>query len=211
MRAIRARYNPYMQTQARVAQLRSLGHSVDKVEFIVMGGTFLSMDAGYRCEPRHASCTSYRRTRRTACRRSVTADSAAVMALFRARDYFIRNLHDALSGHTSNSVEEAIAYSEQSKTRCIGITIETRPDYCLKPHLNSMLAYGCTRIEIGVQVSARLGVSPCTPRLTHAARCAEHLRGRCPRHQQGTHGSRCMQLLPAGQRVRVQGCNAHDA
>ena len=24
------------------------------------------------------------------------------------RDYFIRNLHDALSGHTSNSVEEAV-------------------------------------------------------------------------------------------------------
>lgn len=71
MRAIRARYNPYVQvpvacpvptaaagcshahalpaqTQARVDQLRRLGHSVDKVEFIVMGGTFMSMDNGYR-------------------------------------------------------------------------------------------------------------------------------------------------------------------
>jgi elongator complex protein 3 len=67
------------------------------------------------------------------------------------RDYFIRNLHDALSGHTSNTVEEAIQYSEQSKSKCIGITIETRPDYCLRPHLNAMLTYGCTRIEIGVQ------------------------------------------------------------
>ena len=26
-------------------------------------------------------------------------------------------------------------YSEKSKTKCIGITIETRPDYCLKKHL----------------------------------------------------------------------------
>ncbi len=95
-------------------QLKRLGHSVDKVEFIVMGGTFLSLDDEYR-------------------------------------DYFIRNLHDALSGHTSNNVEEAIRYSEHSNTKCIGITIETRPDYCLKPHLNSMLNYGCTRIEIGVQ------------------------------------------------------------
>ena len=67
------------------------------------------------------------------------------------KDYFIRNLHDALSGHASHSVEEAIKYSEQSKTKCIGITIETRPDYCLKPHLDEMLSYGCTRIEIGVQ------------------------------------------------------------
>jgi len=28
------------------------------------------------------------------------------------RDYFIRNLHDALSGHTSTNVDEAILYSE---------------------------------------------------------------------------------------------------
>ena len=67
------------------------------------------------------------------------------------RDYFIRNLHDALSGHSSASVQEAIAYSEQSKAKCIGITIETRPDYCLKGHITDMLVYGCTRMEMGVQ------------------------------------------------------------
>ncbi len=114
MRAIRARYNPYLQTRNRVDQLKRLGHDVDKVEFIIMGGTFMSLDKEYR-------------------------------------DYFIRNLHDALSGHTSANVSEAVKYSEMSKTKCIGITIETRPDYCLRPHLSSMLEYGCTRLEIGVQ------------------------------------------------------------
>lgn len=67
------------------------------------------------------------------------------------RDYFIRNLHDALSGHTSNNVNEAVRYSEQSNTKCIGITIETRPDHCRAEHLHDMLNYGCTRLEIGVQ------------------------------------------------------------
>ena len=114
MRAIRARYHPYSQTRGRVDQLKRLGHSVEKVEFIVMGGTFMSLDSEYK-------------------------------------DFFIRNLHDALSGHHSSSVAEAVAYSEQSRMKCIGITIETRPDYCLKPHLSEMLSYGCTRIEIGVQ------------------------------------------------------------
>ncbi len=42
-------------------------------------------------------------------------------------------------------------YSEKSRTKCIGITIETRPDYCLRRHLGDMLNYGCTRLEIGVQ------------------------------------------------------------
>ena len=114
MRAIRARYDPFLQTKSRVDQLQKLGHSTDKVEFILMGGTFMSLDVEYR-------------------------------------DWFIRNLHDALSGHSSSSVAEAIQYSEQSNSKCIGITIETRPDYCLKPHLSNMLSYGCTRLEIGVQ------------------------------------------------------------
>lgn len=114
MRAIRARYNPYVQARARVDQLRRLGHSVDKVEFILMGGTFMSLPTDYR-------------------------------------DYFVRNLHDALSGHSSRNIEEAVAYSENSKTCCIGMTIETRPDFCLTPHLSAMLSYGCTRLEIGLQ------------------------------------------------------------
>lgn len=43
------------------------------------------------------------------------------MALDEAyRDYFIRNLHDALSGYTSCSVEEAVKFSEEAKVKCIG-------------------------------------------------------------------------------------------
>ena len=44
-----------------------------------------------------------------------------------------------------------MSYSEESRTKCIGLTIETRPDYCLTPHLKDMLSYGCTRLEMGVQ------------------------------------------------------------
>jgi histone acetyltransferase (RNA polymerase elongator complex component) len=48
MRAIRARYDPYKQTKSRVDQLKRLGHAVDKIEFILMGGTFMSLPASYR-------------------------------------------------------------------------------------------------------------------------------------------------------------------
>ena len=56
------------------------------------------------------------------------------------RDYFVRGLHDALSGHASSDVAEAVAFSEHSHTRCIGLTIETRPDYCQGPHLQQVSA-----------------------------------------------------------------------
>ena len=111
MRAIRARYDPYEQSRGRVEQLRGLGHSVDKVEFICMGGTFLSLPESYR-------------------------------------DNFMAQLHNSLSGFTGTDLDEAVRYSEKAKTKCIGITIETRPDYCLKPHLSQMLRYGCTRLEV---------------------------------------------------------------
>lgn len=114
MRAIRARYDPYVQVRSRVDQLRNLGHDVDKVEFILMGGTFMSLDNAYR-------------------------------------DYFIRNLHDALSGHTSKHVLEAVRYAEHSYAKCVALTIESRPDHSSPHHLSAMLEYGCTRLEIGVQ------------------------------------------------------------
>ena len=68
------------------------------------------------------------------------------------REYFVRELHDALSGHHSSTVEEAVRYSEQSDTKCVGLTIETRPDHCSNEQIHDMLTYGCTRLEIGVQV-----------------------------------------------------------
>ncbi|KAK2093896.1 Elongator subunit [Saguinus oedipus] len=77
MRAIRARYDPFLQTRHRIEQLKQLGHSVDKVEFIVMGGTFMALPEEYR-------------------------------------DYFIRNLHDALSGHTSNNIYEAVKVAKRA-------------------------------------------------------------------------------------------------
>jgi elongator complex protein 3 len=44
MRAIRARYHPSLQAKHRIDQLRALGHTVDKVEYIIMGGTFILYD-----------------------------------------------------------------------------------------------------------------------------------------------------------------------
>ncbi|KAK9462197.1 uncharacterized protein V1516DRAFT_674009 [Lipomyces oligophaga] len=114
MRAIRARYDPYEQARGRIEQLRQLGHTVDKVEYIIMGGTFMSLPPDYR-------------------------------------ETFIANLHNALSGHSTGDVDEAVEMSQYSQTKCVGITIETRPDYCLDQHLSDMLRYGCTRLEIGVQ------------------------------------------------------------
>lgn len=50
MRAIQGRYNPYIQARNRIDQLKQLGHPVDKIEYIIMGGTFMCLSEEYRKE-----------------------------------------------------------------------------------------------------------------------------------------------------------------
>ena len=48
-------------------------------------------------------------------------------------------------------IEDIQLVNENSKVRCVGMTFETRPDYCKKDHINRMLNFGVTRVELGVQ------------------------------------------------------------
>ncbi len=107
-------YDPYEQVQSRLEQLTAIGHKVDKIELIVMGGTFPSTPPEYQ-------------------------------------SLFIQRCLDAITRKPSTSLEEAKANAEVSKTRNVGITVETRPDWAKQPHIDDMLAMGVTRVELGVQ------------------------------------------------------------
>ncbi len=48
MRGIQAGFDPYIQVRDRIEQLTAIGHEVDKVEIIVMGGTFPATPAEYQ-------------------------------------------------------------------------------------------------------------------------------------------------------------------
>ncbi|KAA2279262.1 tRNA uridine(34) 5-carboxymethylaminomethyl modification radical SAM/GNAT enzyme Elp3 [Candidatus Nitrosocosmicus sp. SS] len=41
--------------------------------------------------------------------------------------------------------------NQSASVRCVGLTVETKPDYCKLSHVNMMLDLGTTRIELGVQ------------------------------------------------------------
>ena len=74
--------------------------------------------------------------------------------LFMPKDYqenFIKSCYDALNQTNSSNLEEAKSKNEHAVIRNVGFTIETKPDYCKKEHIDLMLSYGITRIEIGVQ------------------------------------------------------------
>ncbi|MBL7002236.1 MAG: tRNA uridine(34) 5-carboxymethylaminomethyl modification radical SAM/GNAT enzyme Elp3 [Nitrosopumilus sp.] len=74
--------------------------------------------------------------------------------LFMPKDYqenFIKSCYDALNGIDSKDLQEAKSINEHALIRNVGFTIETKPDYCKKEHVDLMLSYGITRVEIGVQ------------------------------------------------------------
>lgn len=74
--------------------------------------------------------------------------------LFMPKEYqvnFVKSCYDALNGHASSSLEEAKSRNATAKIRNVGFTVETKPDYCKREHVDAMLEYGATRVEIGVQ------------------------------------------------------------
>jgi len=47
-RAKQSDYDPYLQVKSRVEQLREIGHKVDKVELIILGGSFTCLPMDYQ-------------------------------------------------------------------------------------------------------------------------------------------------------------------
>lgn len=64
---------------------------------------------------------------------------------------FVKKCFDALNNDISSTLEESIIKNEYAEIRCVGFTVETKPDYCKEQHVDLMLKLGITRIEIGVQ------------------------------------------------------------
>jgi elongator complex protein 3 len=114
MRSVHYGYDPYRQVRSRIEDLEAIGHSVDKIELIIMGGTFLSADKSYQ-------------------------------------ENFVKGALEAIINERVDTLDKAIKKAEKSERRVIGITIETRPDYCKEEHVDMMLDYGTTRVEIGIQ------------------------------------------------------------
>ncbi len=50
MRAMALKYDPYQQVKARLKALKAMNHPVDKIELIILGGTFLQYPKSYQSE-----------------------------------------------------------------------------------------------------------------------------------------------------------------
>ncbi|MGF3554707.1 MAG: tRNA uridine(34) 5-carboxymethylaminomethyl modification radical SAM/GNAT enzyme Elp3 [Thermoplasmatota archaeon] len=66
-------------------------------------------------------------------------------------EWFVTQCLNAISGVNAKNIQDAQIAAENATIKNSDITIETRPDYCKKTHVDFMLNLGVTRIELGVQ------------------------------------------------------------
>ena len=67
------------------------------------------------------------------------------------QEHFFKDCLDGVIGHQTPSLEASRREAETSPRRVVGITYETRPDYCRPSHIDRILSLGGTWVEIGVQ------------------------------------------------------------
>jgi elongator complex protein 3 len=130
MRAVRNDFNSYMQVKARLNGLKTQGHDITKIDVRTAGGTWGSYLLDYQ-------------------------------------EFFIKSIYFALNEGPGpllsieessklideKTLEELITENETASSRCVGLWIETRPDWVDDAEITRLRRYGVTGIELGIQTT----------------------------------------------------------
>lgn len=126
-RALLNDFDPYLQITNRLKALEMNGHPIDKIEMIVIGGTWSFYHPNYQEEfliGCYRACNDY------------GTDRDSRTEEYQDRLEYLLKLQDE---------------NERAGCRIIGLSIETRPDYITDFEIKRLRALGVTKVEIGVQ------------------------------------------------------------
>lgn len=113
-RALANNFDPYRQVSTRLQTYQANNHPIDKIELIILGGTWSAYPKKYQT-------------------------------------WFIKRCFDALNDKTSITLAQAQRINETTVSRCVGLSLETRPDWITKQELINFRKLGCTKVQIGIQ------------------------------------------------------------
>ena len=174
-------FDPYVQVAARLQALHQMGHSTDKVELIVLGGTWSDYPESYQYwfikelfralnkwpnSPHHIKerlnwYTSFGlQNSEEALSSFVAEQQAAVFDDTATYNQAFHKLYDTSQPHqnawsqmqsTYDELVEQQHVNETAAARVVGLVIETRPDTITPDNLRMFRQLGCTKIQIGIQ------------------------------------------------------------
>lgn len=159
MRGIRNNYDGYLQVWNRLEQYIVMGQPIDKVEVIVMGGTFPAQPKAYKrsfITDVFRACNDFSR---------MMYSEEGILDIRKFKEFFELpgNVQDAartgriheklisMKAEREPTLEGEQHSNERAKVRVVALCIETKPDWCMKTHINEILSFGTTRVEVGIQ------------------------------------------------------------
>ncbi|HET9908015.1 MAG TPA: tRNA uridine(34) 5-carboxymethylaminomethyl modification radical SAM/GNAT enzyme Elp3 [Anaerolineales bacterium] len=129
MRGLEHQFDPYAQVRSRLEQLKSVGHPTDKIELLILGGTW----------------SSYRRD----------YQEWFVKRCFDAMNETLTRPSDTLShlerGGSEGELAKVHAFNETTHHRNVGLVIETRPDEINPDEIRWLRHLGVTKVQMGAQ------------------------------------------------------------
>src|SRR5215211_2581775 len=129
MRGLEHEFDPYAQVRSRIEQLQSLGHPTDKVELLILGGTW----------------SSYRRDYQEWFIKRCFDAMNATLAPLALED------REAVQRTGEGDPQEAHAMNENGLHRNVGLVIETRPDEITLDEIRWLRHLGVTKVQMGAQ------------------------------------------------------------
>lgn len=180
-RAERTFFDPYLQVAARLKALTEMGHITDKVELIILGGTWSDYSLAYQiwfvCELFRALNDGSKAQNNIAKRRTqyehagISSDVATLKKQVAPLQERIANqelsynqafdLHYAISeawgtvatwqSATWEELETEHRTNETAHHRVVGLVIETRPERITPHHAYTLRRLGCTKVQMGIQ------------------------------------------------------------
>ena len=123
-RALTLKFDPYLQVKRRIESLEAQGHNADKIELIILGGTWSYYSKQYQ--------------------------TWFICRCFEGSNFVNRESLIANRGKRQ-TLQDIQKINETAKHRIIGLTIETRPDYINEKEIKRLRSLGVTRVELGVE------------------------------------------------------------
>lgn len=153
MRAVKCNFDPYKQTVLRLNSLENNGHEPNKIEIIVIGGTWSYLPDKYQywyilnC---FRAANDFSRLNKKIGSFVELDDKAQIL-----KSVISKVKSPYKPGMSLDELRLALKKEQQKNEKAeykiIGLTLETRPDYINEAELRQMRELGCTRVEIGVQ------------------------------------------------------------
>ena len=116
-------FDPIKQMNSRITSLINMGHIPDKLEIIVLGGTWSEYPRNYQ--------------------------DRFISDLYYSANVYFDDSCD--SKRPKKTLEEEIEINETARIHIIGLTLETRPDTITIEEIANFRRYNCTRVQLGVQ------------------------------------------------------------